>query len=362
MSELRDSIPPVHLRLFTPDHPSQVESDGPRLSDRMTLSQFFECWFLPVVLVQHATKPQSIKPYRDALRYWKLITHDPPLRLIDEYVVAMFLDGLRSATWSRSKLRGSDRLLSEATQAKHLRYIRAILYRTGPSINPKRPGKGLIAAAPYVYVPPVDGEPKPPYSLDQVRRMMAATAQMERPDIAGITPGAWWQATLCLLFYTGQRYATIINPRLVWDKIEQRADGWWLKLDRDDVPKTSKAQNIALHHDAVTAISRIQSQRKRIIPFPHCKTAFDDWHTELQELAGIPAAEQMSVQAWRRTHGCELAELGLKKAEELARSSLNHANVKTTRRSYVNVEAKFIRQLPSILPAAGDDARQRKLF
>lgn len=362
MSELQDSFPVISLKLFTPEQQPLEEPEGPHLSDRITLPQFFERWFLPIVLQgQHASKPQSIKPYYEALRRWVEITGDPPLSLIDEYVIARFQAGLRTATFKRS-FRGAEYPVKPSTQAKYLRYIRAILYRTGPSIDPKRPGKSLIEAAPYVHVPAVDGDPKPPFSLSQVKRIMAATIEMEKPQIPGIAPAAWWQATLCLLFYTGQRYATIINKRLVWDKVEQRAEGWWLKLDRDDVPKTSKAQNIALHHDAVAAITRIRSERRRIVPFTNCKTAFDDWHTELQERAGIPPAEQMSVQAWRRTHGCELAELGLKKAEELARSSLNHSSVKTTKRSYVNIEAKFIRQLPSILPLTGDDARQRKLF
>ena len=194
---------PFSLRLFDAEA-SPEYTDSP-ISPHITLTQFYARWYQPIVLASQKSVAKSTETiYRNALDWWSAITGDPPLRTIDEFTVAQFLVGLRTRTFRRGVV-GAERKLSESSIAKHLRQIRAILFRAGPNIDAKRPSKGLMAVAPLVSVPRVESQPKGCFSIDQANAMAAAADRLAAPTLPHATPGQWWRAYLGWLYATGLR-------------------------------------------------------------------------------------------------------------------------------------------------------------
>ena len=67
-----------------------------------------------------------------------------------------------------------------------------------------------------------------------------------------------------------------------------------------------------------------------------------------QRRAGLSGAEIQSLHAWRRTHGNQMAFLGADDGLKIAQAALDHADERTTRKSYVN--AAFLNRLRVKLP------------
>ena len=97
-------VGPRSFRLFDPESPGTSDAGPGDISPSMSLSEFFDGWFLPVVLRSRGESGGTETVYRDALAWWTKLTGDPPIRQIDEYTVATFAEGLRSAKYRRGKL------------------------------------------------------------------------------------------------------------------------------------------------------------------------------------------------------------------------------------------------------------------
>lgn len=347
-------------------HPEVDEADdwqpvegGSSLSPLMTLPEFFEAWYLPVVLIgQNDDSESTIKLHRDALRYWAELTQpkNPPLRAITDEVISAFTPALRNATWKRGIV-GKERPLAKHTVAKHLKNIRAVLSRVGPTLHPKRPGKALVSEVPYIAVSVPKAKPKPCFSLEVARKIVAASREVETPEIPGIPSWRWWQAVLCGFFYSGTRAGTIFS--LEWDWLQEREDGYWFDIPAGAVKKTHKAIEVPVHPAWLKAILGIRTSDPKVYPRPFCYEHFSVLHDRAQTLAGIPADKQLSPQAWRRTHGQEMLKLGARFGIKAAQLALDHADSSTTLGNYVTL-ATIMRQLPLI--AEEDDPRQAKLF
>jgi integrase len=324
----------------------------------MTLTEFFESWYVPVILVgERGASESTIYEYRRSLRWWAQLTGDPPLEVIDEYTVANFASGIRAAQYTRG-LSGAPRQLTGWTAAKHCRHIRYVLDRCGPTRDPSRPSKAILSIVPRVPVRhPRSGKPKPCFAWDMARQIVAARFAVADPQLPGVSPATWWLACFALLFYTGLRIGTIL--KLEWAWIVERADGPWLEVPEDAVPKTHKATTKPLHHLAWQAVSAIRSDDPHLVPWPHCYEHFSRLHEAIQRAAG--ANSTLSPQAWRRTHAAELARLGARFGLQLAQRSLDHASEKTTSGFYVDVDAHLLRKLPPLWDAL-EDTRQRRLF
>lgn len=352
---------PAFVRLFTPPVDDPSEPFTPRVSPEMTLREFFELWYLPVVLAgERGASAGTATVYRDALAWWKTLTGDPPLRLIDGFTVAKFQAGLREATFTRG-FRGSPRKLGDKTQHKHLRQIRALLAQTGSS------GARLIDP-PRIKTPKITFERKPTISLLHCRRLFEAAGEMLQPFGLPITPAQWWQGFLGALFVTGARVGTVWG--LEWEMLAARGDAWVLTIPARLVPKTKKpavlyvpawwAQLVHPWREHAVCRMMFQITTGRIL-----RTIQKDWRV-LQTLAGIPEPEQVSLQAWRRTHAREMAALGLGVGMEVAQRALQHSDAETTRDHYYDLADQLRPQLPNLLPAADgkppSDGRQLMLF
>lgn len=346
--------PRPRLRLIIPGQ----EDPHSRLSSGMRLTEFFSEWYLPIVLVgERAVSESTIGEYRTSLAWWAKLTGDPPIAHIDEYVVADFVTRIRTATFSRG-LATRQHLLSKWTSAKHCANIRYVLARCGPTVDSARPGKALLSAVPRVPVrKPRHAAPKPCFGLTQARRIVAARDKMVYPSHDWCTPAQWWLALLSLFFYTGLRSGTVL--RLRWDWLSEREDGWWLDVPEHAVPKTHKATAKPLSGHAMQALEPLRGHGDLLVPWPHCYEHLRRVHESLQTAAGVSPI--LSVQAWRRTHGNELARLGANYGSQLAQQSLDHSDSRTTENFYVDVRSQLLRKLPSLLQ--NDDGQQQlRLF
>lgn len=342
----------VKLGVYLPDEAAEATAPAPRttaLSARMKLSQFFENWFLPIVLVaEREARETTIVNYRESLVWWRKLTHDPALEAIDEFTLALFQEGLRKATFRRSPA-GAETVLSEHTQHKHLRNIRALLYRTGPTLSVRRPAKQLVAKTPLLRLPPTPvQEIKACFTLPECLQIVAAAEQMRAPDVPHVSPRDWWRAWLALHFYTGQRTGTVAE--LTWGHVREAGGQHWIDVPSEAVGKTSKETTVVIHArlwEALTAIRRGAEPGEPLIVLPNHRW-IAELHERLQVLAGIPADKTLSPHAWRRTHSNQLAQLGLDAVAGLCRQSLGHSDTQTTTQHYVSLPNKFRAMLPDL--------------
>lgn len=368
------SDPAPTLRLWTPD----VDTDEPGgISPRMTLCDFFDEWYLPIVLSgERAAARKTVLIYRDALRYWTRLTGNPRIEDLTDYTTATFASAMRTATYRRGKL-GAEQPLRPRTQRKLIGALRAVLVRVGPTVDPRRRGKGLLREAPQLVLErPSRTRVKPAFDIADARRIFAAAGTAEwhwnKPGRGSVlrqpqsVPAhlllpAW----IACLYYTGQRTGTTLL--LDWSMVRERAGGVWFEIDERCVPKTHKAVDVYCHpdlHALLLAVRRANTnpQDQRLFPFQGCYKALVTRHRVLQQQAGIPAERRQSPQAWRRTHATELAKVGAQSGYEAARRALDHSSESVTKDFYVNIQPELVGRLPLLAEHRDTADRQRRLF
>lgn len=362
------------LRLFEPTETDT--STPPPLSSEMTLGEFFDAWYLPIVLTGESASESTITLYRNALHWWATLTPNPPIRLISEFTIADFKPKLNEATWRRG-VRGVTRRLAKATIAKHLKAVRAVLRRAGPTVDTERPCKHLVDQVPHIRVHKVRTSPKPAFEIAIANRIVAAAPRLSESDLPWELPQQlWWQGLLLVLYYTGLRTGTV--RKLRWSMIAERSSagvrapfgGAWLIVPGEIVDKTDKPLDKFLHPIPLRIVERLNDAWREpppdplLFPWPHCVRHLGRRHDRLQHLAGINEANWLSPHAWRRTHGMAMGRVGAGRGIEIAQHALDHADERTTRESYVDIEPELILQLPRIdeLAARNTGARQLDLF
>jgi len=343
---------PGTIKIWTPsDDEEPADTRRVPLSPNMTLQEFFEVWFVPIVLAGRNRDDDTLVSYRESIAWWVKFTHDPPLCQIDEYTIATFQGELPKATYKRGAT-GPDRLLAKYTVCKHLKQIRAVLYRTGPTTDPKREAKELLSKAPCISVAmPKRSKPKPVFDLADAPAMLAAAAheRMRLPKIRGLkySPMKFWRGLVLTLFYTGLRIGTV--KQLEFSMIQRRRDGYWLEVPGEIVDKTEKPLEKFLHPCAVDAIDALRTDRQLIFPWPHNARHLATCHDRLQEIAGM-TGKRLSPHAWRRTHGREMGKLGAFHGLKVAQRTLDHEDDRTTSSFYCDLEAELIAKLPYLAP------------
>lgn len=366
MSHVPDAWDRPTLRLFTEETflasvaAEFPAGDGRRLSPSMTLRQFFEIWFLPIVLEDEGeARPATIRQYLDALDWWERLTDNPPLRLIDEFTVRKLNKGFESATYRRGKL-GKERPLSLATKAKHRTQLNAILARIGPQVHPEKKAKALVAETPRMKLKRPAHQPKECFSLDRGRRVMAVA--LDRPGLAhvpGLQLSEYLELWLSLLYFTGGR-AEIEVPQLEYSMLQEDRRGWWLNVP-GKIRKNGKPLQVPVGPHLLDVIERTRRERRYICPLNWSYSWQSKQHARLQLDAGIPRTEVLSPHAWRRTHGDQVFSLGAAAGMKAAKEALDHADERTTELFYV-ANHKLIRQLPPLRAAKKVDDRQGRLF
>lgn len=324
------------------------------LSPQMRLSEFMRAWFFPIIL-QGGDEPASqetLRLYEQAMARWVEFTGDPPVCEIDEFLIEQFRAGLRTATYSRG-LTGTKRSLTKTTQKKHLAHLRHILYRLGPAWDPRRKTAAVLDRAIHIQVATPPTVRKEPFMLEQARSMIACADKMPRPE----NPVAYWRLFVALHFYTGLRAGTI--QRLRQEHITHKGRQPWLDIPGELVSKTGKPIKIPMHRRLIEALEPFASS-PTLLPQTHCYRYLFQLHADLQSAAGIPADQQISPHGWRRTHACELANLGANNALSIAQKALDHADKRTTENHYCDIVNRLILKLPDLWSV--DDPMQQRLF
>ena len=107
-----------------------------------TVTTFFESHVLPVCLDE--VQPRTLEYYRIALKYWRLITGDPPLESVTVQTLTLFRDALKKR---RGRYPGS-KMTNDSIHGK-LRSIQTILDKAGPP--------GAATGTPRACLPPCLG-------------------------------------------------------------------------------------------------------------------------------------------------------------------------------------------------------------
>jgi integrase len=353
------------IRVYFPDEDdSSPATSNPderahgKVSENVRLEQFYRRWFKPIVIDGEGLSTGTERVYEGLLVWWKQLTSDPPLRLIDEFTVAAFAKRLRSATYKRGKL-GQERPLGEQRVWILLRTLRSLLNRIGPSHDPRKMTAALPVRMPVVPMTPVEPDLKAAFSLEQAKRIVAAASDFNRPRIEGITPAQFWRGILSFLFVTGLRRGAMLAAE--WSMLH-RTDHWQLRLPGKSVSKTNKGKWFSIPDWAMRTIESWPRNQSKIFVFPHDVDHLNDLHYELQTIAGIPSADQLSIQGWRRTHSNAMGDLGLDLATRLSQRALDHADAATTKRHYADFENRVRLKLPPLWDESADQDRQLLLF
>jgi integrase len=363
-------VPPFLRLLRVEDcEPQPALVAPPARSLRQTLRQFFEAWFVEVVLLgQRDDKPSALKPYREALQRWEAVAGDATLAEIDDALIAKVQRSLRGATYHRGP-RGQTRPTKPATFRKWQGCLRAILRRLGPT-NPWQPDEvcaGLLPVAPSLVVDErraAAAEPKPCFSVEQAKAVMAAcdrvaTRKTKRRagvraliPLHGATPlsGAFFRAWFALLFYTGLR-ADKTALYLTRGNVDCSVEPFVLDVPARLVPKTEKRVRLPLHPCLVRLLGAAHGTSLADLPADALLCPWPMDYSHLGRLskwvaaqAGAPA---LSPHAWRRTYGQLVAEV-VDERLAVAAKALDHADPSTTAASYVSRAALDRRQILSL--------------
>ena len=335
--------------------PPAAPSRRVALSASSTLREFFDGWFRPIVLDGDTNaKAATVREYASSLDWWETLTGNPPLAAVDAHLLAELKTGLRAATWRRGP-NSPARALAPHTIAKHLKQLRAILLRTGPTVDRSLPSAGLLDAAPYMRVAsPKRQTPRPALDLAAARAIVAAALRLAHP-----VERCRWVARLAVLFYTGLRIGSA--AALTTENVTIRGGRPWLVVDGDDV-KTGNALAVPLHAEAAEALERLRAAAAvpnggKFFEYRHPRTLARQ-HDALQVAAGL---RPLGFHAWRRCHAEQMVAVGAACGELAAQLALDHARGETTRQFYANSRALLIDQMPKLLPDV-DDAGQMRLF
>lgn len=370
----------VGLRLFREDdvEPLPVQPVGAGFSAAMSLTAFGYAYYFPSILKlatpERVKKSRNASEYRTSLRYWAELTGDPPLHQIDDTLIDTFEMKLSETAFGRTPT-SKKQVMSDANVVKHLKNIRAILYRAGPPTDPKRPKtKNLLASVPHIVISSATQSlPKRRFSVQQARRLYACCEFMserskrttkKNPGDGGPNAPRWWRAFIATAYYTGLRRGTLLE--LEWSMITEDEDGFWLAVPGRIVRKTRKPSLKALRAEALQLIEGLPRTSEKIFPWAHTPKHLLQRHRFLQRQAGIKPTELRDFHAWKRTHVKEVGRLGIDDAMNTAQRAGDHSDRKTTRDHYCNLDQETAAALQPLVVVekkhAVIDPTQRNLF
>jgi len=302
-------------------------------SGEPTVSSFFQDWYLPNRLFE--SPASTITSYRNTVRFWSLITGDPPLKEITSELVAKFRDCLAKKSGAQPGLPASPN-----TVRTKLRHLQCILDKAGPPGRRNRDAVGIIDRAPYAKPPRPRYTPRTIVSMERVIQVYEATVAMHLPKIDGFKAPWWWKTLLLTALYTGLRRGTLFSMQMreiLWDK--------HLLAIAPERLKSRRPQIVPLHPIVEDHLRRIRTDRELVFPWPNQMRAFHSAFHELQSSAGIPRAEHFGLHALRRSLATMLWDIN----PGAAQLGLGHAGTDVTKNHYVRPDDILIRafnQLP----------------
>lgn len=318
---------------------------------KWTLPKFFEKWYVPTATTTRRRKPTGLKTIqkrRVAVQWWKRImaTADrpkgPKLNEITDAHLERFRDGLLLATYNRGY---GDKPLSPVTQRSHLAEIIMLLAAAGP-LKGASIRAGLLTDPPRIYSPEIAHFPKPTWTLDEARRMVAAIdTYVPRRWTKGVRYfRSMMRAYIGFLAYTGHRASTPLT--LMSADVQTGINGSFIDIVS---VKTGKPVRVPLHPQLLQRLNELGG-RDRLIDWPLNYRSFSEHTKSIQAHAGFASDRIFSPQAWRRWHATRLIETGFNQAQDLASSSLGHSSAEVTKSHYGDAQGLGIMRLPNLWP------------
>jgi integrase len=288
-----------------------------------TLCSFYERWYVPTILM--GAKESTRHQYEFVLKYWRLLTGDPPLDKIDGVILGKFMQALMA-------LRNCGRdggALSINTVRSKMELIHHILVKAGPPGPRNWAAAGILPRVPYVKPPRAVEKMPQVVELADLSACYLAADKMERPVVANVPAADWWRALLVVAYNTGLRTGSLLSMRLEhidWEKGIATLPG--------DVMKAGRCQVLKLNDTAMDHLERVRGLRQQGLVFecPWSREWFMRHFKQLQELAGIPRDRRFGFHAIRRTLATALWEL----SPQAAKLMLGHTNEAITIRHYVH--------------------------
>lgn len=340
---------PLILRLFSADEQPPAAAD-------QTLCGVYEQHLRPR-LIAAGKSPRTITEYDCSLGYWRQLTCDPPVNLIDDSLLDRFAGKLWELPGRKAPTIGS------YTVIRHVTNVNAVLRLLGPKSVANKRGRGLLADPPMMERPTKPQEPPADdYTTGELRQLLSVTHSMERPREADWEPKAFWDAVLLTLAYAGFRRKT-----LFWLDAHNLVDGYFIV--RPGQIKQQRGFKQYCHPLAQAAIERMGVKPGGpLFRWPHFRDKegsrgwFNEQFNRLCEQGGLPQLRHFGTKGFRKWHASEMAAIN----PLAAQLSLNHAGGGgVIGQHYVNhrLVKQTMLKLPTLVDEpTGDDARQGRLF
>ena len=295
-----------------------------------TLASFFEEYCLPL----SNGGEDFVASQRTTLKYWELATGNPPLKEIDNVMMARFKKFLMGLRGRRRHQRQKPRSVRN-----RLSHVQCILDKAGPPHPHNRDAAGILDRVPYVKPPRVTQEiPQIADEQDIVNCYLAAVG-MEMPKVNGFKTPAWWRALIVLAYNTGLRRGTLFSLRM--DDIDWQKSRLVIASGR---MKSGRGHLIHLNATTLEHLRAIRTDRELVFPWYRHPKRFYDYFHRLQDMAGIPKDDHFTLHAIRRTLATRLWEL----EPQAAPLALGHAGSDVTIRHYVQSSGIVSRALDAL--------------
>lgn len=227
------------------------------------------------ILIHLRKSPGTVKKDLHLLRWWKILTGDPPLRDVTQEFCDAFAEGLAAAV-----ARGGGPLAVN-TRRSLLIHWHWMINQLGP--RKRRYAKALkLWAEPFwVEIPAAEeARVKDIWRLDELGPLLAATALTKRPE--------WWQALFLFLYNTGQRIGAVMQAR--WENVDRNERGW-LFLPRETMKGGRRSHEIPINSAAREAMELVHIEGEPRIfgrPWPGAKSSMARTLGRIKARSGLP--------------------------------------------------------------------------
>lgn len=356
----------IQLRVLWPDEPRTIHGPRPLRWDgsydlpetvlpadqSLHLSEYFLDRFMPLRLLNEKAAKKTVLGYLDALRWATSAAGDQTIADIARDVDVWFAKvrhGLASDTYCRSSFTGAPtRSLSAATQAKHIRQLRAILRELGPE------GDGLLRRIPRNRGKKAAPRPKSCYTIAELRAVVAAAVRYAEGQPA--TPQrhtpTFWRAWYGTLFYTGLRRETALALR--WRDLEERDGKLWFNVDGELNTKTGKPLWLVCHpllESEIRASRPADVDKQALVLGARCTgDHLYRLNAKFVRDAGITPRRGLDLHGVRRTLDSTAAMQVVSRAVDTASALSQHSDASTTIGYYVDKAALLSAVVPQLPP------------
>ncbi|MGA2256083.1 MAG: tyrosine-type recombinase/integrase [Thermoguttaceae bacterium] len=299
---------------------------------KTTLTSFFETTYVNLRL-SNANRG-TLKNYRLAMKFWQLMTGDPPL----EKITAATLASYRDALGKRRGLRPTSRASRNTVRHKMI-LVQTVLDLAGPAGRGHRDGAGILASVPWIRAPKALLKAPREIPASVLKQVYLGAAGMDVPQIAGIKPPAWWRAILLVAYNTQLRRRTLFEMGM--QEIDWPNHRIILPAER---LKSGRPMIVHLNPAALAALQEIRTDRELVFPWPFHQRYFDACFHRLQEASGIAKRDWFGLHTIRATAATVLAG----ESPQAAQLALGHMRLSTTATHYIRSEGIVERALDAM--------------